>query len=511
MSPETPRGPLEPIPAPDSAAHDRSTQRLARLSIGLSAIPELGSDGYVRVLGRAFVLSLHGAMRVLRMYPAENPVVQKTVEELAGVAEDLRADAGELEARIAGEFLFLNRIRLRLDLENFATVDAVLRELRQSGIGTLKVLGPASATDWLALIGALNSPAGDDPAARLHHFRHRLGSAGVSTFDVEPPVEDTQRKVDAESKDPAKSAYAKSVAAIDRVMEAVRSGQRPNLRILKRTVQLIVDRVLADEASMLGLTTLRDHGDPGFTHAVNVCVFAVSLGRRLGLSRVQLYDLGLAALFHDCGQSRIPPELLNKPAPLTHDDWVQLSSHPWQGVLMLCHLREHNEFPYRTMMVAYEHHLRPRGGYPERRRPRPVGLFSRIIAVIEIFDAATSRASQHGPARAPADFIVDLRARGAEFCDGVIVRAFCDMLGLYPVGTVLLLDTGELAVATFANSDPELLDRPQVLIISDADGNITHPGTPANLADRVEGAFRRTVIETVDAERYGIRVGDYFL
>lgn len=508
----TPTGPQEPIPPPDRAAQDRSTQRLARLSIGLAAMPELGSDGYVRVLGRAFVLSLHGTMRVLRMYPAENPVVQKTVEELAGVAEDLRADAGELEARIAGEFLFLNRIRIRLDLENFATVDAVLRELRQSGVGTLRVLGPASAADWLALVGVLNAPAGDDPAARLHNFRHRLNASGVSVFDVEPPVEDTRRKVDAESKDPAKSAYAKSVAAIDRVMEAVRAGQRPNLRILKRTVQLIVDRVLADEASMLGLTTLRDHGDPGFTHAVNVCVFAVALGRRLGLSRVQLYDLGLAALFHDCGQSRIPADLLNKPAPLTHEDWAQLSSHPWQGVLMLCHLREHNEFPYRTMLVAYEHHLRPKGGYPVRRRPRPVGLFSRIIAVIEIFDAATSRASQHGPARAPADFIVDLRERGAEFCDGVVVQAFCDMLGRYPVGTVLLLDTGELAIASSANPDPDFLDRPLAIVISDADGKVTHPGTPVDLAERGEGgAFRRSVLETVDAERYGIRVGDYFL
>ena len=206
-------------------------------------------------------------------------------------------------------------------------------------------------------------------------------------------------------------------------MRAVAIGQSPNLKVVKRTVQLIVDRILSDEASMLGLTTIRDYEDQTFTHAVNVCIFSVALGRRLGLSRVQLYDLGLAALFHDCGKSRMPEGILDKTGPLTDEDWKAITAHPWTGVLTLFHLREHNEYPYRAMMVSYEHHLkRDDSGYPKRLRPRPVGFYSKIVAVIEAFDAATTRLGHNDSPTTPAG-VVDDDARERAQASGSAGRA----------------------------------------------------------------------------------------
>jgi HD-GYP domain-containing protein (c-di-GMP phosphodiesterase class II) len=479
------------------------------------AIPEKGTEAYVRALGRSFVTAFYGAMRSIRLYPAENPVVQKALQDVASIASELLGDEGELELRVVGEFLFVNKTRLRLDLDNYATVNYLISQFRTSGTGMLRMASVAAAAEWLTFLSCLNDPKGDDAVARHHHLQHRLSAAGISAFELEPPVQAEQRGPagSGSASDPAKSAYAKSVAAASEVMHAVAIGQSPNLKVIKRTVQLIVDRILTDEASMLGLTTVRDYEDHTFTHAVNVCIFSVALGRRLGLSRVQLYDLGLAALFHDCGKSRIPADILEKRGKLTQDDWRLITGHSWMGVLTLFRLREHNEVPYRAMMVAYEHHLRrDEGGYPKRLRPRPVGFFSKIVGVIEVFDAATTDLGYDTPAKAPAAYVAEMRENAHNFLDPVVVLTFTDMLGPYPVGTVVVLDNFQLAIAHSMNPNPDFASRPMVLIISDDDGNLHHPGELTDLGEmNANGTFKCTIADIIDADKYGIRVGDYFL
>jgi HD-GYP domain-containing protein (c-di-GMP phosphodiesterase class II) len=475
---------------------------------------EKGSEAYVRSLGRSFVLAFCGALRNVRMYPAENPVVQRSLQELTALSAELLDDNNELELRVAGEFLFVNQTRLRLDLDNYATINYLIGQLRASGTGMVRAGAVPTPAEWTALVSALNAPVGDDPVTRHHHLHHRLAAGGVTVFELEPPVKAEMGGSDQRgaANDPAKGAYAKSVAAASEVMAAVAIGQSPNLKVVKRTVQLIVDRILTDEASMLGLTTVRDYQDQTFTHAVNVCIFSVALGRRLGLSRVQLYDLGLAALFHDCGKSRMPPGILDKTGPLTDEDWKAITAHPWTGVLTLFHLREHNEYPYRAMMVSYEHHLKRDGGYPKRLRPRPVGFYSKIVAVIEAFDAATTRLGHNASPATPAGVVEMLREKAHEHLDPVVVLTFTDMLGAYPVGTVLMLDTYELAIAHSVNPNPDFAKRPMVLVISDADGNVHHPGVLVDLGEAAgDGTFKRSILETVDPGPYGIRVGDYFL
>jgi hypothetical protein len=163
--------------------------------------------------------------------------------------------------------------------------------------------------------------------------------------------------------------------------------------------------------------------------------------------------------------------------------------------------------------VSYEHHLRrEEGGYPKRLRPRPVGFYSKIVAVIEAFDAATTRLGHNESPTTPAGVVVNMRENAHKHLDPVVVLTFTDMLGVYPVGTVLMLDTFELAIAHSVNPDPDFAKRPMVLIISDDEGTLHHPGVLVDLAEADEsGRFKRSILETVDPVPYGIRVGDYFL
>jgi HD-GYP domain-containing protein (c-di-GMP phosphodiesterase class II) len=290
-------------------------------------------------------------------------------------------------------------------------------------------------------------------------------------------------------------------------------GRTPSVRRIKRAIQLIVDQVLENELSITGLTTLREYDEYTFTHSVNVSIFAVALGKRLGFDRLQLYDLGLSALMHDIGKARLDLALLHKEASLDEQEWRLMQAHPWLGALTLFRMRDGEELPWRAILAAHEHHMKvDLTGYPRNLRPRQLSIFSKVVAVADGFDAATTRRSYQTEPLSPAAVLQEMRDNPRRGMDPVIVKAFITLTGIYPVGTLVVLDTFELGVVHAPNASPEMISRPVVRIISDALGNLFHDGPLIDLAERdAEGHFRRTIIKTADPERYGIRVGDYFV
>ena len=152
-------------------------------------------------------------------------------------------------------------------------------------------------------------PSQDPPATRFHQLRGRLEQQGLTAFELGEPRDQPDDDERAKSKERAKQTYTQSVAVTKDLMTSVRMGRSPNIKKIKRVVQGIVDQILNEETSLIGLTTIRDYDEYTFTHSVNVCIFSVALGKRLGFSKLQLYDLGMAALFHDIGKSRVPAEV----------------------------------------------------------------------------------------------------------------------------------------------------------------------------------------------------------
>jgi len=472
--------------------------------------PDSSSDAVVRRAGRQLIFVFYGALRAIKLYPVENAAVEKALSELTNQSRELLSSQGELEIRMAGEFIFINQTRLRLALDNFGSFSHLLALFRGSGVGSVTVAKGVTSKDWLIFLSLLQH-GGDDPSDRLDEVASKLESAGVTSFLLAPPTDSgADREQD---KERAKRTYAESVTATRDLMESVRMGGSPNIKKIKRVVQGIVDQILNDETSLVGLTTIRDYDEYTFTHSVNVCIFAVALGKRLGLSKLQLYDLGMAALFHDIGKSRVPQNLLTKTTGLTDDEWPLIAAHPWLGVLALFQVRGAQELPYRAMIVAHEHHMKlDLTGYPRPIRERQLSVFSKIVAIADAFDAATSRRSYQSVPFTPAEVMNELKNNPRRGMDPVIVKAFINLTGVYPVGTLVVLDTFELGVVHAVNPLQEMLSRPIVRIISDSMGNIMHPGTLVDLADRTpDGVFARTIIKTDNPDRYGIRIGDYFV
>jgi hypothetical protein len=151
-------------------------------------------------------------------------------------------------------------------------------------------------------------------------------------------------------------------------------------------------------------------------------------------------------------------------------------------------------------------------GYPRNIRPRSMSMTSKIVAVVDGYDAATTRRAYQTTPYTPAAVLQEMRDNPRRGMDQIVVKAFINLLGIYPVGTLVVLDTFELAVVTAANPRPEALSRPFVKIVSDAHGNTLHPAPEVDLAQQdTSGDYPRTIIKTADPDRYGIRVSNYLV
>lgn len=466
-----------------------------------------------RRAGRALIVATHAATRAMKLYPPEHQAVQKALSELAAAASECRSVDLELELRVHGEFIFVNGTRLRLDLSNYASFGRVLDLFRSAGVGSLRVLREATPREWFSLVTLLET-VGSTGEGDADELVRRLRAAGVDAFEAAAHADEEEEIEEREvAKAAARRTYAQSVALTKDVINSVRMGRVPSARKIKRAVQTIVDQVLTEEASLIGLTTLREYDEYTYTHSVNVCIFAVALGKRIGMSKLQLYELGVAALMHDIGKSRVPTDLLQKSTALDEDDWRRITAHPWLGVLTLFQLRGQQELPYRAMVSAHEHHMRrDLTGYPRVIRPRSIAMTSRIVAVADAYDAATSRRSYQTKPYPPSAVLQEMRDNPRRGLDPVVVKAFITLLGIYPSGTLVVLDTFELAVVLAANPNPEMLSRPRVVVVSDGRGNLLQPPIETDLAATgPDGQFARTIIKTADPDRYGIRVSDYVI
>jgi HD-GYP domain-containing protein (c-di-GMP phosphodiesterase class II) len=191
-----------------------------------------------------------------------------------------------------------------------------------------------------------------------------------------------------------------------------------------------------------------------------------------------------------------------------------MQAHPWLGAMSLFTLRGYDEIPYRSILVAHEHHMkRDLTGYPRHVRPRALGLFTRLVAVADGFDAATTRRSYQTVPMEPDQVLREMWSNPNRGLDPILVKALINLIGVYPVGTCVILDTLEVGIVASTVGDREQLNRPVVRIAIDADGGrVAPPGIPVDLQEKGPGAgYLRSIVKVTAPERYGLVPGDFFV
>lgn len=258
----------------------------------------------------------------------------------------------------------------------------------------------------------------------------------------------------------ARTVYSKARVYIDQALEDVRLGQAVNTEIAKELVTNVADSITRSPHAMVWLTNLKERDEYTATHCMNVCVMAVSFGRTLGMGKTELELLGLGGLLHDLGKMRIPSEILNKPNKLTHEEFEIMKTHPVIGYNIL---KDQGDLPDEVLDIVKHHHERRNGkGYPSHLNGDQINNMTRIIAIVDVYDAITSDRCYHD-AISPYDALKNMYEWVNEDFDKEMVEQFIKCLGIYPIGSVVELNVGQVGIVVSASEKSKL--RPIVMLI----------------------------------------------
>jgi HD-GYP domain-containing protein (c-di-GMP phosphodiesterase class II) len=296
-----------------------------------------------------------------------------------------------------------------------------------------------------------------------------------------------------EGKKKASVIFMDAVDAVKEMVHAVHLDKTSSMRKMNTIVQTMVDNILDNRDALLGLTSLKMYDEYTFTHSVNTSILAVSLGTFLSFAKPQLAALGVAGLMHDIGKVSVPLEIINKPGKLTDEEWEEVKRHPIEGALILADVPGMTKM---AMVAAFEHHQHGDvRGYPRMDDSLQQHLFSQIVAIADAYEALTA-ARVYYSVQMPAEKAVKilLSKRGTAF-NPILVKAFVNMIGIFPIGTLLKLDTGEIGLVVHQTRD---LMRPRVLLLSTFDGSEKDSGTEASLLETVGGRYKRSAVGTID-------------
>ncbi|MCG5525631.1 HD-GYP domain-containing protein [Ectothiorhodospira haloalkaliphila] len=308
--------------------------------------------------------------------------------------------------------------------------------------------------------------------------RRRTRSAidRVRKVECDAPPPEALAEIGAQM-DRARSVWRDAQHYITEVLEDARLGRSVNTGQVRRVVSHLAEQVVESPNALLWLTHLRERDRYTSLHSINVCILSLSFGRFLGMGRDELEVLGLGALLHDIGKLRVPLEILNCPRRLTAEEFEQMKAHPVLGYALL---KRNKDLPEQALQTALCHHERINGaGYPNGHKGDAIPPHARLVAVVDVYDAISSKRVYHD-GMTPQDALnIIFRMRGEEL-DTELVEAFIRCVGIYPVGSLVELTSGEVGVVVGFNARHRL--RPTVMLLLDAEHSPMHTPSLLNLA-----------------------------
>ncbi len=302
----------------------------------------------------------------------------------------------------------------------------------------------------------------------------------------------------------AAAAYGKALDTSKALIAACRMNKKIDISEVKENIDELVESVSRNREALMALMKLRKFDDYSYTHSLNVSVLAISAGRTLGLSDEDLKILGLGTMFHDLGKTKIPSSILNKPGKLTEEEFSIMRGHAVMSGRII--LEQKLPISETVFQIAKHHHERSDGsGYPDRLKGGEIPYLVTVCGLSDVYDALTSDRVYH-KGRSPHDalkFIYSLR--GTHF-EAQWVDRFVQSVGIYPPGTVVQLNSDQVAVVMDIN--PGALHAPLVKIIADASGMLYVRPTLMNLSKpEANGLKVKRVVPRAEA---GFDPGYYF-
>jgi len=443
-------------------------------------------------------------LRNAQIHDPNNIAVLSAIERFLALINPLVETERTVALELMGEFFYLDGMRIRYSLEYLLNFDFLIREFKNRQLGSIIFRDKIDADDIKLFVKAFTSAGVDEPFEKISDVMAQSNRILVDRLKkVKEGDEVDVRKI-------IKKTYFHAVSYSKGVMNKIRSGEKVNIKKAKRIVETMVDQILGEEQLLLSMTAIKDYDEYTYHHSVNVSILSVALGQRIGLSKRVLTELGLAALFHDIGKIEVPHEILNKPSNFNEDEWRLIRKHPIWGVRSILKLKGFDPITVRSSIVAFEHHLHHDfSGYPKVRHYKELDFFSRIVSIADQYDAMTSARVYSRFPMTPDKALSLMMERSESQIDPLLLKFFINMIGVYPIGSLVMLDTKELGLVY--ESDVVFVDRPRVLIIVDSKGKRVQ-GRVISLTEKDKyGRYLRSVTKTLDTNKYKINLAEYLL
>ncbi len=466
-------------------------------------------------LGTEFVLKFSRLLKGASIYDRKNVNIHRLIQECLPVINDIVRSEGGLFFKIVRDNYFFNNIRIQVRADKYSVFKSFGQKLRKRWIGEIEFLEAITAEplrEFVYLLSGLEINNESNSLYVMKQLEYR-DIEGIQVAKLEF-YKDEEIYVDSEDqKRRSKEIYFKSINLVKEVSDSIKNQKLLNVRKAKRLMQNAVNAILQDETTLLGLATIKNYDEYTFNHSVNVAIYAIAIGQRIGVPKKHLSYLGMAGLFHDMGKVQIPKEILNKTGKLTSEEWTVIRAHPLIGAKTVMKMKEWGELSTRMINGAFEHHLKyDLTGYPRLTRKVRLSLFGKIITLADFYDALVRpRVYNRFPYVSEKILGIMLERSGRDF-DPALVKVFVNMLGIFPLGTLVLLDTNEMGVVTKIHEDAEAIDRPQVCMIYYSNGEY-RKGKVVDLGeiDEATGKYRWTIVKTLDPNEYNMNVAEFLL
>jgi HD-GYP domain-containing protein (c-di-GMP phosphodiesterase class II) len=477
----------------------------------------------IRSLHEAFIQCFYKLIQLAKIHEDNNQLLLESIEAFMQVMGQLLEDDDRVTLQISRGNIYLQDEKLRYRREIDRLIHNLIQYLEKRtlpGLCFLTDIQDASAKEIIEFSRTLNfAEQQEDPAEWFVQQIENQGFAWVEVvYEQDTPPEEHAPETDPRDqvekrKERARTSYFYALDSLKEVAEKISFQKKAGVRKSLRVIQNMVDLVMEDEPILLGLSTIRDYDDYTFTHSVNVAILSMCLGQRIGLSRASLHRLGVCGLFHDLGKLDIPIEIIHQPGKLSQSEFEEIKKHSIYSVTQIIKLEAPHDLKAKILLPPFEHHLKyDLSGYPETNRKKPLSLFGRIIAIADVFDAITSPRIYRQMAFTPDQALnMMFDGAGTEF-DPILLKIFINMLGVYPIGSLLEMDTGELALVM---DNETTLDetRPLVVLLAEnGNGGYARVGV-ADLAERdaQSGAFLRNIVKSIHPSTLGIQPAEFLI
>ena len=306
----------------------------------------------------------------------------------------------------------------------------------------------------------------------------------------------------------ARQAFHKSEEALAGIAADIKVGKAPQMREVQGAVIDIVDSMIDNPDALIWVARIRDEDVRTYNHGVKVALYLVAFGRHLGFSKSDLANLGMIGMLADIGKTKLPRALIEKPGMLSPSEFDLIKEHVPLGLKAL---KKSMTLPMEVEQGIAQHHERLDGsGYPKRLKGDEIGIYGRMTAIADCFAALITPRAYANPA-APQEALMNLYQWAGTSFHEPLVEQFVQAVGVFPIGSLIELSTGEVAVVLAHNRVKRL--EPRVLILTNVDKNPLAKPIELDLHRRVKDEAAKVVriVRGLPAGAYGLKLRDYYM